>query len=136
MTEATKSQAKVRPISPHLDIWRWHVTMATSILHRVTGVGNTLGLIILLAWIYCLSSGSEAYAVFASVAGSFIGRFVIFCCLLSMAYHIVNGVRHLFFNLGIGLTKTVASKTAWGAILGGAVFGVIMYALGLYALAQ
>lgn len=136
MTEAIKSQKTTRPVSPHLQIWRWHVTMTTSILHRVTGVGNTLGMIILIGWVCCLSNGPESYARFTSIIGSPIGLVVLFGCALAISYHIINGIRHLLFNLGVGLSREVANKTAWAAIILGFFGGIGMFFLALSALAK
>jgi succinate dehydrogenase / fumarate reductase cytochrome b subunit len=136
MTEAIKSQKNTRPVSPHLQIWRWHITMTTSILHRVTGVGNTLGMILLIAWVCCLSNGPESYAKFVSIIGSPLGLLVLFGVLVAISYHIINGIRHLLFNLGIGLSKQVASNTAWAAIILGFLGGVGLFVLALSAIAK
>ncbi|WP_240006154.1 succinate dehydrogenase, cytochrome b556 subunit [Pseudaquidulcibacter saccharophilus] len=136
MTEVLKSQKNTRPVSPHLQIWRWHVTMTSSILHRVTGVGNTVGMILLIAWVCCLSNGPEAYAKFTGLIGSPLGLLVVLGSALAISYHIINGIRHLLFNLGVGLTKEVASKTAWAAIILGILGGIGMFLLALQALAK
>ena len=75
-----------RPLSPHLQIWRWHVTMATSILHRVTGCGLYVGGLILVGWAVALASGPDAYATYVGLLGSPLGKLVLFgltlCVLL------------------------------------------------------
>ncbi len=115
-------------MSPHLSIWRWHLTMATSILHRVTGVGLYLGGLIVAAWAVSLASGPEAYAGFKALLGSPLGLLVMLGMTLSAFYHLGNGVRHLVWDLGHGLdVKTatasgitvfaftiVATAAAWG----------------------
>ncbi|MBN8646361.1 MAG: succinate dehydrogenase, cytochrome b556 subunit [Caulobacterales bacterium] len=133
MAVNSKAGGKARPLSPHLQIWRWHVTMATSILHRATGVANSVALLLLIAWICSLADGEESYASFQSLVGSPFGKLVLFGVLISVSYHLWNGVRHLFFNLGIGLSKDVASKTGWGVIIIGALGGVLLFVLGLMA---
>ncbi|WP_296599329.1 succinate dehydrogenase, cytochrome b556 subunit [Phenylobacterium sp.] len=102
-----------RPMSPHLQIWRWHVTMATSILHRVTGVGLYLGGLIAAAWAISLASGPEAYATFKALLGSGLGKFVMFGMTLSVFYHLGNGVRHLVWDFGHGLDIKSANSSAW-----------------------
>lgn len=102
-----------RPMSPHLQVWRWHVTMATSILHRVTGVGLYLGGLIAAAWAISLASGPEAYAAFKALLGSGLGKFVMFGMTLSVFYHLGNGVRHLFWDFGHGLDIKSANSSAW-----------------------
>jgi len=127
-------QSTSRPMSPHLEIWRWHVTMATSILHRVTGVGNTLALVILLVWLGSIAAGPAQYAAFQELIGSVFGQVILFGCLASISYHITNGVRHLFFNLGIGLDKKTASITGWLVIVFGLTGAIKMMWLGYAAL--
>lgn len=102
-----------RPMSPHLQVWRWHITMATSILHRVTGVGLYLGGLIAAAWAISLASGPETYATFKAVLGSGLGKFVMFGMTLSVFYHLGNGVRHLVWDFGHGLDIKSANASAW-----------------------
>ncbi|OHB30837.1 MAG: succinate dehydrogenase, cytochrome b556 subunit [Phenylobacterium sp. RIFCSPHIGHO2_01_FULL_69_31] len=106
-----------RPMSPHLQVWRWHVTMLTSILHRVTGVGLYLGGLIAAAWAVSLAAGPEAYETFKAVLGSPLGKFVMFGMTLSVFYHLGNGIRHLVWDFGYGLDIKSANSSAW------AVFG-------------
>ncbi len=129
-----KAKVKARPLSPHLEIWRWHVTMATSILHRATGVANSVALLLLLAWIVSLASGEQSYANFQALVGSPLGKLVMLGVLISISYHLWNGIRHLFFNLGLGLSKDVASKTGWAVIILGLIGGIKLFVLGLMAI--
>ena len=102
-----------RPMSPHLQVWRWHVTMLTSILHRVTGVGLYLGALIVAAWAISLASGPEAYETFKALLGSPLGKFVMLGMSLSYFYHLANGVRHLVWDLGHGLDVKSAGASAY-----------------------
>jgi succinate dehydrogenase / fumarate reductase cytochrome b subunit len=104
-------------MSPHMQVWRWHVTMATSILHRVTGCGLYLGALIVAAWAISLASGPEAYETFKALLGSPLGKFVMLGMTLSFFYHLGNGVRHLIWDLGHGLevkSATASSYTVFG----------------------
>lgn len=87
--------------------------MATSILHRVTGVGLYLGGLITAAWAISLASGPETYATFKAVLGSGLGKFVMFGMTLSVFYHLGNGVRHLVWDFGHGLDIKSANASAW-----------------------
>lgn len=100
-------------MSPHLQVWRWHVTMLTSILHRVTSVGLYLGGLIAAAWAVSLASGPAAYGTFKAVLGSPLGLVVMFGMSLSAFYHLGNGVRHLIWDLGYGLAKEEANSSAY-----------------------
>lgn len=127
------NKAKTRPLSPHLQIWRWHVTMATSILHRATGIANGVGLVIILVWLASLSGGKAAYESFTAFMANPFCQLVLLGIVISNTYHIANGIRHLIWNLGIGLDKKTASFTAWLVIILGAISGIAIYGLGLIA---
>jgi succinate dehydrogenase / fumarate reductase cytochrome b subunit len=99
-------------MSPHLQVWRWHITMATSIAHRATGVALYVGALIAAAWAVCLAEGPEAYAEFKSLIGSPLGLIVMFGLTLSFFYHLANGVRHLVWDAGHGLDVKSANVTS------------------------
>ena len=100
-------------MSPHLQVWRWHVTMLTSILHRVTGVGLYLGGLIAAAWAVALASGPEVYGTFMTLLGSPLGKLVMFGMSASVFYHLANGVRHLIWDAGHGLGLKDANASAY-----------------------
>lgn len=111
MTDATRAPRE-RPLSPHLQVWRWHITMATSIAHRVTGVGLYLGALIAAGWAISLASGPEAYGAYKALMGSFLGKVVLFGMTLSLFYHLANGIRHLVWDAGHGLDIKSANASA------------------------
>lgn len=107
-----------RPLSPHLGIWRWHVTMAGSILHRVTGVGLYAGAALIVAWLACLAAGPECYACFVALASSPLGLLVWVAFSAGAFYHLFAGARHLVWDMGYGLEpKTASSLSTWTIIL-------------------
>ena len=101
-----------RPLSPFLTVWRWHVTMATSILHRVTGCGMYVGALILTGWAVSLASGPDAYATYMGLLGSPLGKLVMIGLTLCIFFHMANGVRHLVWDSGKGFTPKTADFTA------------------------
>ena len=101
-----------RPMSPHTSIWKWHLTMASSILHRVTGVGNYLGIFIVVAWLFATAVGPDYYEPLSAVVGSIWGQLILFGFSLSISYHLLNGIRHLMMDAGIGYKPKFASFTA------------------------
>lgn len=111
MQEARSGQRPARPRSPHLQIYKWPVTMGTSILHRVTGVGLGLGTLLLAWWLVAASMGPEAYAVFEGAAFHWFGRLVLFGFTLALVYHALNGVRHLFWDMGKGFQVSTANAS-------------------------
>ncbi len=98
-----------RPLSPHLQVWRWHVTMLGSILHRVTGSALVGGVILVVLWLGALAFGPEAYATFVALAGSPLGLLVWIGLSLAAFYHLAAGVRHLIWDTGAGLTPRAAN---------------------------
>ncbi len=94
---------KNRPLSPHLEIWKWGPAMAVSILHRATGTVNaTAGLGVLLWWLGALVSGPEAYATFTGHATSWYGMILLFGITASVFIHAASGVRHFVLDIGAG----------------------------------
>lgn len=102
-----------RPLSPHISIYRWPITMVLSIMHRISGVAMSIGLIVLVAWLYDAASGPEAYAVFSAVMGSAIGKLMLIAWSLAFFYHLSNGVRHLVWDMGRGFEKEQANTSSW-----------------------
>ena len=96
--------AKPRPLSPHLQVYRPQLTSVLSITHRASGVVLTTGTIILSLWLMSVASGPETFAVTASIVGHPLGQFVLFGYSVALFYHACNGIRHLSWDLGFGLT--------------------------------
>ncbi len=106
-----------RPLSPHLSIYRWPVTMATSILHRATGVGMAVGFIALVGWLFDAASGPDVYAKFLACVDSTIGCVFLVGWSYAFFFHLSNGIRHLVWDTGRGLEKGQASASAWFVIV-------------------
>jgi succinate dehydrogenase / fumarate reductase, cytochrome b subunit len=100
-----------RPLSPHLQIYRWYLTMALSIGHRVSGIGLALGLILFTWWLLALASGPEAFATVQAVMHSWIGVLVLFIYTFVLFYHLGNGVRHLVWDAGYGFDIEIAARS-------------------------
>ena len=84
-----------RPLSPHLQVYRWQLTSVMSILHRASGVALAAGAILLVWWLGAASDGPEAYAGVQGFLGSWVGRVLLFGWSLALFYHLCNGLRHL-----------------------------------------
>lgn len=96
----TSSNKPERPLSPHLSIYKPQLTSMMSISHRATGAINMLGLLLLVAWLLAAAMGPDAYALFASVMGSWFGMIVIGGLIFTVYYHLFNGIRHLCWDMG------------------------------------
>jgi succinate dehydrogenase / fumarate reductase cytochrome b subunit len=131
MTDAPKP-IRDRPLSPHMEIWRWHITMLSSILHRATGVGLYVGALIAAYWALALASGPVGYENFLALIGSPLGKLVLFGLTVSIFYHLANGVRHLFWDSGEGFTPATANLTAAAAITFAIVVSVFIWGAALF----
>jgi len=105
-----------RPLSPHLSIYRWPVTMVSSILHRATGIAMAAGFVLFTLWLADTAAGADTYAVFAGIMGSTVGRILLVGWSWAFFYHLANGVRHLVWDTGRGLGKEQATRSAWWVI--------------------
>lgn len=124
-----KTARAERPLSPHLTIYRWPVTMMTSITHRATGLGLSVGALVLAWWLVAVSNGPEGYAGFYSYAVSPLGLLVLFGLTWSLAFHLLNGIRHLAWDLGHGFAKATAHATGVTVIAASLLIAVGVFAL-------
>jgi succinate dehydrogenase / fumarate reductase cytochrome b subunit len=106
-----------RPLSPHLSVYRWPITMTVSILHRATGVGLALGFAVLAIWLMGLATGPERYLEINTLLRSTIGTLLLIGWSFAFFFHLANGVRHLFWDAGHGFEKRQANASAWFVII-------------------
>ncbi len=105
-----------RPLSPHLQIYKWQLTMTLSILHRITGAGLALGAIPLAFWLVAAWCGDAAFAQVQAFRASLIGQFMLFCWLYAFVYHLLNGLRHIAWDNLIGLDIKNAYRSGWTVV--------------------
>lgn len=106
-----------RPLSPHLGIYRWQVQMVTSILHRVTGMVLAVGTLLLLWGLLELAAGPEHWDAFRRCAGSVFGTIVLIGWTWALAFHLCNGVRHLFQDGVLGYEIPQFVRNSWLAVI-------------------
>ena len=97
------------PISPHLQIYRWHISSLLSITHRISGVINLIALILIFFWLVVLSLGESNYELFLLIINSFFGKFILIGFTWSMSFHFLSGIRHLAWDLGYGFEIKTAN---------------------------
>ena len=93
-----------RPLSPHLQVYRPQMTSVMSIMHRAAGIVLTTGTLVMTAWLVSLAMGAERYGIVAAALAHPLGQFVLFGYSVVLIYHALNGIRHLGWDIGIGLT--------------------------------
>jgi succinate dehydrogenase / fumarate reductase cytochrome b subunit len=104
MSSTPPSSLKPRPLSPHLQIWKWSITMALSIFHRATGSALSIGLLLITWGVVSAAMGADAYNQFLICMTSPIGQFMLFGWTFAIFFHMGTGVRHLIMDTGRLLT--------------------------------
>ena len=117
------------PLSPHLQIYRWHISSLLSITHRISGVINLLALIFIFFWLLILSFGENTYEIFLLVINSFFGKFILIGFVWSMCFHILSGIRHLIWDLGYGFEIKTANISGIIVIISSLVLTVLFWLL-------
>ena len=118
------------PLSPHLQIYRWHVSSLLSITHRISGVINLLALILIFFWLTALSLGENNYESFLLIINSFFGKFILIGFTWSMIFHLLSGVRHLVWDLGYGFEIKTANISGIIVIISSLILTIIFWLFG------
>ncbi len=106
-----------RPLSPHLTIYRWPITMVLSIIHRITGVALSVGLVALVAWLAVIAYDFIPYDPVLAFMRSLPGRVVLFGFSFAFFFHLSNGIRHLIWDTGRLFEKRQVDMSAWIVLL-------------------
>ena len=115
------------PTSPHLQIYRWHISSLLSITHRISGIINLLALILIFFWLTALSLGENNYESFLLIINSFFGKFILIGFTWSMIFHLLSGVRHLVWDLGYGFEIKTANISGAIVIVSSLVLTIIFW---------
>jgi succinate dehydrogenase / fumarate reductase cytochrome b subunit len=118
------------PLSPHLQIYRWHISSLLSIAHRIIGVVNTFAITLICLWSISLSFGEQNYEIIQILLQSFFGKFIIICLSWSFSFHILNEIRHLIWDLGYGFDLKISKITGVITVIGSFILAIVIYTLG------
>lgn len=121
--------ARSRPLSPHLQIYRWSWTMAMSIAHRATGSALYVGTLLFVGWLVALASGPDAFDSAQAIATSIPGRLVLLGYTWALLHHMLGGIRHLIWDLGHGFEPIARMNLARFSLLGSLTLTVLVWAL-------
>ena len=127
---AAPARPAARPLSPHLQIYRPQITSALSILHRITGVALALGTVLLVYWLLAAAAGEHRYEVARAVVGHWAGRVLLFGWSFALVFHLLNGIRHLFWDAGLGFELKIAQASGWAVAAGAVVLTVLSWVAG------
>ena len=123
-------QEKKNPLSPHLQIYRWQISSLLSITHRIVGVINILAISIICFWSLFLLLGAENYEVINNFLNSLFGKFIAVGLCWTFSFHILNELRHLFWDMGYGFDLKISRITGVLALVGSFVLTIIFYLIG------
>ena len=120
-----------RPLSPHLQVYRWQLTSVLSILHRFGGIALSLGAILLVWWLGAAADGPEPYAAVQRFLGSWLGLLLLLGWSVALFYHLCNGIRHLWWDTGRGLSLESVYAGGWTVVVASAVLTILAWIAGL-----
>jgi len=115
------------PLSPHLQIYKWHISSLLSITHRIAGIINLLALILIFFWLVFLSLGESNYELFLISINSFLGKFILIGFTWSMIFHLLSGIRHLVWDFGYGFEIKTANFSGVVVIIFSLVLTIIFW---------
>ena len=118
------------PLSPHIQIYNWHISSLVSISHRITGIINFASLTLICFWVSFLVLGKDNYELIFIFLNSFIGKFLILAIVWSFSFQILSEIRHLFWDYGIGFELKTANITGSLVIVGSFILTILIYILG------
>ena len=118
------------PLSPHIQIYNWHISSLVSISHRITGIINFASLTLICFWVSYLVLGQDNYEIIFIFLNSFIGKFLILAIVWSFSFQILSEIRHLFWDYGIGFELKTANITGSLVIVGSFTLTLLIYILG------
>ena len=118
------------PLSPHLQIYGWHISSLLSITHRIVGVVNIVAITMICLWTISLWFGEENYEVIKNIFQSFFGKFIITSLCWSVSFHMLNEVSHLIWDLGYGFSLKISKITGIIVIFGSLALTILIYLLG------
>lgn len=120
-----------RPLSPHLQVYKWQLTSVMSILHRITGIALSGGALYLVIWVVFASASPQTYAMFQSFNVSILGRIFLGGWLFCVFYHLCNGIRHLFWDAGFGFELKDAYRSGWIVVVVSLAATIVSWIVGL-----
>jgi len=127
------NRSRERPLSPHLQVYRWQVQMVTSILHRTTGVILVAGSLLIVWALLALAAGPQEWSDFSRFTRSGLGFLILFGWSWALAFHLINGIRHLVQDAGWGYQVETFIRSSWVSVIGSLVLTALIW---LVAMAQ
>ena len=118
------------PLSPHIQIYSWHISSLISISHRITGIINIVALTIICFWIALFLFGNSIYDIVQNILNSFFGKLLVIGITWSFSFQILSEIRHLFWDLGYGFELKTSKISGVIVIFGSFIITILIYILG------
>ena len=118
------------PLSPHIQIYRWHISSLVSITHRITGIINIAVITLICLWVSLLLLGESKYETISLLLNSLVGKFIILAITWSFSFQVLSEIRHLIMDLGYGFELKTTKISGLIVIVGSIIFTVIFYLIG------
>jgi len=120
------------PLSPHIQIYRWHISSLVSICHRITGIINILIITLVCLWASLLLLGEANYEIIKSLLNSLIGKFIVLGVIWSFSFQVLSEIRHLIMDLGYGFEINTTKITGLIVIFGSIIFTIALFLIGKF----
>ncbi|NIJ69684.1 succinate dehydrogenase, cytochrome b556 subunit [Xanthomonas sp. 60] len=119
--------SRERPLSPHLQVYRWQIQMVGSILHRATGIVLAVGALIIAGGLLALMMGPASWSCFTEHAGAWYGKVYLFGWSWAFSYHLCNGIRHMSQDFALGMSIPAFVRNSWMAVIGSLVITALIW---------
>ena len=119
-----------KPLSPHIQIYRWHISSLVSISHRITGIINIIVITLICLWASLLLLGESKYETINLILNSLIGKFIILSITWSFSFQVLSEIRHLIMDLGYGFELKTTKITGLIVIFGSIILTILFYLIG------
>jgi len=119
-----------QPLSPHIQIYRWHISSLVSISHRITGIINIIAITFICLWVSCLLLGEANYQLINLFLSSLVGKFFILAITWSFSFQVLSEIRHLIMDLGYGYELNTTKISGLLVIFGSVILTIIFYLVG------
>ena len=119
-----------KPLSPHIQIYKWHISSLVSISHRITGIINILAITLLCIWFALILLGESNYEIIKIFLQTFVGKFILIGITWSFSFQILSEIRHLIMDLGYGFDLKITKITGLLVIFGSLILTILIYLIG------
>ena len=119
-----------RPLSPHIQIYKWHISSLVSISHRITGIINIIAITLICLWASLLFLGEDYYKIVELFMSTMIGKFIILGTIWSFSFQILSEIRHLIMDFGYGFELKISRITGLIVIFGSIILTIVFYLIG------